>query len=221
MIPQVEFNEHEGGSMFTTTIAWDNALSWWWENPMSALQETLYKVSSSIVKFPKQAPPALILSSHNIPSKLDWNLAVNKALQMIERNDSSLSKVVLARSTRVVPTAIIDPLTWLACLKVEGDNAYQFFLQPPNAPTFIGNTPEQLFHRKGLHITSDALATTRARGVSLELDHQIELDLLTSLKDDIVFTIVRETIRRKLEAKHVFMFDLLGYVELNLLLFMI
>ncbi|MCH90452.1 isochorismate synthase, partial [Trifolium medium] len=136
-------------------------------------------VSSSIVKFPKQAPPALILSSHSIPSKLDWNLAVNKALQMIERNDSSLSKVVLARSTRVVSTAIIDPLTWLACLKVEGDNAYQFFLQPPNAPAFIGNTPEQLFHRKGLHITSDALAATRARGVSLELDHQIELDLLT------------------------------------------
>ncbi|GAU28043.1 hypothetical protein TSUD_265010 [Trifolium subterraneum] len=151
----------------------------------------VYKeVSSSIVKFPKQAPPTLILSSHNIPSKVDWNLAVNRALQMIERNDSLLSKVVLARSTRVVPTANIDPLTWLACLKVEGGNAYQFFLQPPNAPAFIGNTPEQLFHRKWLHITSEALAGTRARGVSLALDHQIELDLLTSPKDDIEFTIV-------------------------------
>ncbi|CAJ2667518.1 unnamed protein product [Trifolium pratense] len=30
------------------------------------------------------------------------------------------TQVVLARSTRVVPTAIIDPLTWLACLKSEG-----------------------------------------------------------------------------------------------------
>ncbi|WJX62269.1 isochorismate synthase [Trifolium repens] len=75
-----------------TITAWNNALSWSWENAMSELQETLYKVSSSIVKFPKQAPPALILSSHNIPSKLDWNIAVNKALQMIERNDSWLSK---------------------------------------------------------------------------------------------------------------------------------
>jgi hypothetical protein len=28
------------------------------------------------------------------------------------------TQVVLERSTRVVPTAIIDPLTWLACLKV-------------------------------------------------------------------------------------------------------
>jgi len=25
-------------------------------------------------------------------------------------------------------------------LQVEGENAYQFLLQPPNAPAFIGNT---------------------------------------------------------------------------------
>ncbi|KAE9610991.1 hypothetical protein Lal_00033585 [Lupinus albus] len=200
MIPQVEFNELEGGSMLITTIAWDNALSSTWENAINALEATLCKVSSSIVKSPKQAPPTLILSSHNIPSKVDWHLSVNRALQMIKQNDSSLTKVVLARSTRVVPTADIDPLKWLACLKDEGANAYQFFLQPPNAPAFIGNTPEQLFHRKCLHITSEALAGTRARGSSPALDCQIELDLLTSPKDDIEFTIVRETIRRKLEA---------------------
>ncbi|RDX94556.1 hypothetical protein CR513_23051, partial [Mucuna pruriens] len=200
MIPQVEFNELEGGSMLTITIAWDNDLSWSWENAINELQETLCKVSSSIVKFPKQTPPTLILSGHNIPSKVDWDLSVNRALQMIEQNDSLLAKVVLARSTRVVPTADIDPLAWLSCLKVEGENAYQFLLQPPNAPAFIGNTPEQLFHRKWLHITSEALAGTRARGASHALDRQIELDLLTSPKDDIEFTIVRDTIRRKLEA---------------------
>ncbi|XP_020220827.1 isochorismate synthase, chloroplastic isoform X2 [Cajanus cajan] len=200
MIPQVEFNELEGGSMLTITVAWDNDLSWSWENAINALQETLGKVSSSIVKFPKQTPPTLILSSQNIPNKVDWDIAVNGALQMIERNDSLLTKVVLARSTRVVPTVDIDPLAWLSCLKVEGDNAYQFLLQPPNAPTFIGNTPEQLFHRKSLCITSEALAGTRARGASQTLDRQIELDLLTSPKDDIEFTIVRDTIRRKLEA---------------------
>ena len=30
--------------MLTTTIAWDNALSWSWENAINALQETLSKV---------------------------------------------------------------------------------------------------------------------------------------------------------------------------------
>ncbi|GAU49974.1 hypothetical protein TSUD_237970 [Trifolium subterraneum] len=84
-------------------------------------------------------------------------------------------QAVLARSTRVVPTAIIDPLTWLACLKVEGDNAYQFFLQPPNAPAFIGNTA----------YISLVMLWPQPVLVSLELDHQIELDLLTSLEDDI------------------------------------
>lgn len=131
---------------------------------MNVLFKTQYtfavQVSSSIVNFPKQTPPTLILSSHNIPSKVDWDLAVNRALQMIERNDSLLTKVtyisctfllsifsflfkllyndscfkspyensssyailetqvVLARSTRVVPTSDIDPLAWLSCLKV-------------------------------------------------------------------------------------------------------
>jgi isochorismate synthase EntC len=56
------------------------------------------QVSTSIVKFPKQAPPTLILSSHNIPSKEDWNLAVNRALQMIEQNDSSLTKVTTSHA---------------------------------------------------------------------------------------------------------------------------
>ncbi|XP_020971745.1 isochorismate synthase, chloroplastic-like isoform X2 [Arachis ipaensis] len=200
VIPQVEFNELEGGSMLTTTIAWDNTISWSWEDAINALQETLSKVSASIVRFPKQAPPTLILSSHDIPSKIYWDIAVNRALEMIKKNNSLLTKVVLARSTRVVPTTNIDPLTWLACLTVESENAYQFLLQPPNAPAFIGNTPEQLFHRKWLHITSEALAGTRARGVSMALDRQIELDLLTSPKDDIEFTIVRDTIRRKLEG---------------------
>lgn len=53
----------------------------------------MVQISSSIVKFPKQAPPTLILSSHNIPSKVDWDLGVNRALQMIKQNDSSLTKV--------------------------------------------------------------------------------------------------------------------------------
>ncbi|XP_028797532.1 isochorismate synthase, chloroplastic [Neltuma alba] len=200
MIPQVEFDELEGTSMIAATIAWDNALSWSWENAINALRATLCKVSSFIVKFPKQAPRTSIIISHNIPSKVEWDRAVNRALQMIQKNHSLLSKVVLARSTRVMPTADIDPLSWLASLQVEGADAFQFFLQPPNAPAFIGNTPEQLFHRKWLHITSEALAGTRARGATTALDRQIALDLLSSPKEDMEFTIVRETIRSKLEA---------------------
>ncbi|XP_021904720.1 isochorismate synthase 2, chloroplastic-like isoform X2 [Carica papaya] len=199
-IPQVEFDELERGSMLAATVAWDNALSWTWENAINALQSTLQQVSSIVVKLRKEASKTFILSNNHIPSKTHWHLAVKRALEIINKSSSPLLKVVLARSSRVLTATNIDPITWLACLQVEGENAYQFYLQPPNAPAFIGNTPEQLFHRKQLSIKSEALAGTRARGGSKSVDLQVELDLLSSPKDHLEFTIVRESIRRKLEA---------------------
>ncbi|KAL4607200.1 hypothetical protein ACB092_09G157500 [Castanea dentata] len=59
--------------------------------------------------------------------------------------------------------------------------------------------PEQLFHRKCLSINSEALARTRGRGRSTTLDLQVELDLLSSPKDHLEFTIVRESIPKKLK----------------------
>nr|XP_043637027.1 isochorismate synthase, chloroplastic-like isoform X2 [Erigeron canadensis] len=200
MIPQVEFNEFEDSSMLVTTIAWDESLSWTFEKAVHTLRATMRQVSSSIVKLRKEVPNTSILCSNNVPSKKLWDVGVNRALQMISKSKSPLTKVVLARSSMIRTSPDIDPLTWLATLQVEGENAYQFCLQPPDAPSFIGNTPEQLFHRKKLDIYSEAMAGTRARGDSKSLDLQIALDLLSSSKDDQEFSIVRECIRRKLEG---------------------
>ncbi|XP_048137455.1 isochorismate synthase 1, chloroplastic isoform X2 [Rhodamnia argentea] len=200
IVPQVELDELEESSMLAATIAWDNALSWTWEKAINSLEATINQVSLLVMKLRKQVPKAFILSNNHVPSKNYWDLAVKRALQMINGDESALIKVVLARSSRFLTATDIDPITWLACLQIEGENAYQFCLQPPNAPAFIGNTPEQLFHRTRLSISSEALAGTRARGESVASDLQIELDLLSSPKDHLEFTIVRESIRRKLEA---------------------
>ncbi|CAN6585208.1 unnamed protein product [Malus baccata var. baccata] len=53
--------------------------------------------------------------------------------------------------------------------------------------------------RKWLGITSEALAGTRARGESMPEDLQVELEYLSSPKDHLEFTIVQESIQRKLE----------------------
>ncbi|GLU12322.1 hypothetical protein SLE2022_290100 [Rubroshorea leprosula] len=200
MVPQVEFDEFKRSSMLAATVAWDNALSWTWQEAIDSLQETMLQVSSIVRKLRKEVSRTFILSNNHIPCKNHWDLAVKRALDIINRSSSPLSKVVLARSSRVATATNIDPIAWLACLQVEGENAYQFCLQPPNAPAFIGNTPEQLFHRKWLNISTEALAGTRARGGSTTLDLQIEIDLLSSPKDDLEFTIVRESIQSKLEA---------------------
>ncbi|CAN4099357.1 unnamed protein product [Withania somnifera] len=200
MVPQVEFDELEGSSIIAATVAWDNAASWTYERAIDALRVTIWQLSSVLITVQKKIPHSHILASTHVPGKASWDHAVKRALQIISRNDPKLIKVVLARSTRVVTAADIDPLTWLACLKVEGENAYQFCLQPPHSAAFIGNTPEQLFHRDRLSICSEALAGTRARGGSELLDLKIEHDLLSSAKDHNEFVIVRECIRRRLEA---------------------
>lgn len=200
MIPQVEFNEFEESSMLVTTIAWDESLSWTFAKAVHSLQATMRQVSFNIVTLRKDVPKTSILSSNNVPTKKLWDFGVNRALQMINKNNSPLTKVVLARSSIIRTSPDIDPLAWLATLQVEGENAYQFCLQPPHAPSFIGNTPEQLFHRNKFDIFSEAMAGTRARGDSKALDLQIALDLLSSSKDDKEFSIVRECIRRKLEG---------------------
>ncbi|CAI0399308.1 unnamed protein product [Linum tenue] len=200
IIPQVELDELEGSSMLAVTIAWDNDLSCTFPQAIRSLRTTMSQISSFVGKLRKEVSRTYIVSNNHTPNKATWDRGVSRALNIINTSTSPLLKVVLARSTRVVTMDDIDPINWLASLQVEGKDAYQFCLQPPDAPTFIGNTPEQLFHRKGLGISSEALAGTRARGGSTALDLQIELDLLSSPKDDREFTIVRDSISRKLEA---------------------
>ncbi|KAL3845984.1 hypothetical protein ACJIZ3_003387 [Penstemon smallii] len=200
MVPQVEFNEFEGSSMIAATIAWDNALSRTYEQAIAAVEATMWQVSSVVRRLNGSTPSAVLLHQTHVPDKSSWDSAVKRALELINRKDSKLIKVVLARSSRALTTVAIDPLEWLTSLQVEGDNAYQFCLQPPDSPAFIGNTPERLFYRNRLSVCSEALAGTRARGGSEFQDLQIGQDLLSSPKDHHEFSVVRESIRRKLET---------------------
>uniref|UniRef100_A0A7N0TZU1 isochorismate synthase n=1 Tax=Kalanchoe fedtschenkoi TaxID=63787 RepID=A0A7N0TZU1_KALFE len=200
VIPQVEFDELEGSSMLAATVAWDDAASWTWECAIKELQRTMSQISSVICHLRREFPKTRALSYYHIPNKTSWEYGVKRALQIMNRSNSSLTKVVLARNSRIVTSTAVDPITWLACLQAERANAYQFCLQPPDSPAFIGNTPERLYHRRKLSIFSEALAGTRARGKSDPQDIQIEHELLSSEKDHLEFNIVQGSIQSKLEA---------------------
>ncbi|XP_010498294.1 PREDICTED: isochorismate synthase 2, chloroplastic-like [Camelina sativa] len=199
-VPQVEFDEFGGSSMLAATVAWDNELSCTLENAIEALQKTMLQVSSVIMRLRRESLGVSVVSKNHVPSEGAYDPAVSNALEIIKDKNSPLSKVVLARSSRVITDTDIDPIAWLARLQCEGQDAYQFCLQPPGAPAFIGNTPERLFHRKHLGVCSEALAATRPRGDSMVREMEIERDLLTSAKDDLEFSIVRENIREKLKT---------------------
>ncbi|KAL0421882.1 UNVERIFIED_CONTAM: Isochorismate synthase, chloroplastic [Sesamum latifolium] len=192
MVPQVEFNEFEGSSMISATVAWDNRLSRTYEEAVAALEATMWKISSDVRRSNGSAHRPVVLHQAHVPDQPSWHSSIEQALDLIRRKNSPLVKVVLARSSRIA-TVEIDPLEWLGCLQAEGDKAYQFCLQPSDSPAFIGNTPERLFYRNWLKVSSEALAATRARGATESLDLQIGNDLLSSPKDDHEFSVVRET----------------------------
>ncbi|XP_010539954.1 PREDICTED: isochorismate synthase 2, chloroplastic-like [Tarenaya hassleriana] len=199
-VPQVELDEFMGSSMLAATVAWDDQLSWTLNDALEALLEVMLQVSSTVMRLQRESLGVSVVSKNHVPSKGAYHPAVRRALQMIKERSSSLDKVVLARCSRIITDIDIDPIAWLARLQLEGQDAYQFCLQPPGAPAFIGNTPERLFHRKQLGVCSEALAATRPRADSIAHDMQIERDLLTSAKDDLEFSIVRENIRTKFKA---------------------
>ncbi|KAL0877819.1 hypothetical protein Bca101_027525 [Brassica carinata] len=79
------------------------------------------------------------------PMKGAYYPVVEKASEMIKQKRSPLSKVVLARNSMVITCTIIDPIAWIPQLQHQGHDAYQFCLQPPGPPAFMGNTPGRLF----------------------------------------------------------------------------
>ncbi|KAL6583939.1 hypothetical protein OROMI_003228 [Orobanche minor] len=140
MVPQVEFDEFEGSSMIAATVAWDNRLSRSFEEAVAGLKATMSEVSTIVKNLNGSSRRAVVLHQAHVPDEASWDSAVKRALDMISRKNSPLVKVVLARSSRVLTTVEIDPLEWLSSLQAEGVNSYQFCLQPPESPAFIGNT---------------------------------------------------------------------------------
>ncbi|XP_038975111.1 isochorismate synthase 2, chloroplastic [Phoenix dactylifera] len=185
--------------MLALNIAWDNTLLWTWKKAINGVQATMHQITPCFGGLRKLVPRTAIIGFNHVPTRTSWDISVKKALQIIKGRNSELVKVVLARCSRYVTDTSIDPVSLLACLQqVEGQNAYQFFIQPPDAPAFIGNTPEKLFHRKYSNITSTSpeLIADSKPGSSLKTFHK---KIKHSTKDNNEFTIVRESIRRKME----------------------
>ena len=110
----------------------------------------------------------------------------------------ALSKVVLARATHVSVDANAEPCALLAELQQRDPTAYQFLLQLKSGETFFGSSPERLYRRVGREVASEAVAATRARGVTDEEDAALTRELMGGKKEHEEFMIVRDDVRREL-----------------------
>jgi menaquinone-specific isochorismate synthase len=125
--------------------------------------------------------PIVAQTRTNTPTEAQWKRNIDAALQ--EFDDERLEKVVLARCVTLECAEKPDAITLFKQRLRGAQRATAFLMEFDNNATFFGTTPEFLFRREGLTITTEAVAGTRKRGVSASEDEAIGQELLASDKD--------------------------------------
>jgi menaquinone-specific isochorismate synthase len=115
------------------------------------------------------------------PNRTEWSQNIEFALAQF--TDLDLDKIVLARQSTLTFATDIQPQLLLQSLKSNNSNSYHFCFQIDHTTAFIGTSPERLYHRKDRLFQTEAIAGTRQRGGSSQLDQELSEDLLNSSKD--------------------------------------
>ena len=161
------------------------------------IQKTLTNLDKLIFNWEKisHSLPGL-QSRENIPEFSRWNSILTEILDLIRKNE--LEKIVLARKTLLRFNKPLNPYPLLNRIKQTSPNCFHFCFQINKDLTFIGASPERLYKRQENKIFMEALAGTRARGMSAEEDHNLGTELLHSEKDHREHQFVVENLKRAL-----------------------
>lgn len=141
-------------------------------------------------------PSRSVLNRSEIPCFEQWEKNVNTVLESI--TSGKLDKLVLARKTTLEFTSPLSPWTMLKALKEKSVHTTIFAFELSPHLCFLGATPEKLFQREKNLLTTDAVAGTRPRGQTTEEDLKFEKDLLTSIKEQKEFKIVKDYLENTL-----------------------
>jgi len=133
----------------------------------------------------EQVTPCVKIS--HSPSWTEWEKNVEHVLSI-----KGLEKIVLARQTQFTTTPAW-PL--FQALEKKAETATCFAFQFSRDSTFLGATPETLFHRKKNVVFSEAIAGTKPRGIN---EDKLAHELKSSVKDNREFNFVKNFIEQAL-----------------------
>lgn len=150
-------------------------------------QEQDPKVFEQLHKEIPLNPLILCKKISDLPNWSNWEKNIKHVLSL-----EQIEKIVLARQTQFTTTP-----SWslLQVLEKRAEMATCFAFQFSKECTFLGATPETLFHREKNVVFSEAIAGTRARGIHEE---QLAGELRSSPKDYREFTYVKKFIEESL-----------------------
>ncbi len=134
-----------------------------------------------------------IRARRDLPDKAGWNDRIRSTLALLERD--TLKKLVLARESLFEFQEPPNLGALLLGLRRTTSHSYHFCFQPRTRFAFFGATPERLYYRQNRVIETEAMAGTRPRGSSKEMDDALAEQLLQSQKDQEEHRLVIEGIR--------------------------
>jgi menaquinone-specific isochorismate synthase len=117
----------------------------------------------------------------DLPDRVSWYRNLDLALSAFDR--LNLDKIVLARQSRLEFTAPLHPPSLLLSLQPQNPHSYHFCFQLNPKVAFIGTSPERLYARQDRTLQTEAIAGTRPRGKSSQIDRELSDNLLNSSKD--------------------------------------
>ncbi len=123
----------------------------------------------------------LLIDRFDRPNRSDWHQNISSALTTFA--DFDLDKIVLARQSTLTFTHQIQPQSLLLSLQPHNPHSYHFCFQINPTTAFIGTSPERLYHRHDRFLKTEAIAGTRHRGGSIQLDRELSDNLRNSPKD--------------------------------------
>jgi menaquinone-specific isochorismate synthase len=130
-----------------------------------------------------QIPVCLPIQTGRVdqPSQVNWSQNIDAALSKFA--DLNLEKIVLARQSILTFNHDLQPQALLQSLQPNNAHSYHFCFQINPATAFIGTSPERLYHRQDRDLATEAIAGTRQRGQSAQIDLALSKDLYNSAKD--------------------------------------
>ncbi|WP_053144270.1 isochorismate synthase [Erwinia billingiae] len=161
-------------------------------------QAAIGLIDSLLPAHPFESLPQRLSACQHFPDSGGWQQQVAAALAAIRQGD--LDKVVLARATDLHFTQAVNPAALLDASRQANRHCYHFMLAISPQQAFVGSTPEQLFHRHGLALNTEALAGTCANASDAHLAQQLGDALLNDEKNRRENGLVVEDICQRLES---------------------
>ena len=174
-LPMVELSVFDEKAMLACHIYYgeDN------HEKLLILQKLLESVRVEEISIPDS--PLIRLERNDMPEYHQWCRLVKQGLENI--SSGKLDKVVLARAAVFSLARDYDPTELLHQLRRQAPQAFHFCFQLAPRQAFLGITPELLYRRSGSNIESEAIASTRPRGETLEEDERLAAELRESEKE--------------------------------------